>query len=399
MKTEEYQIPPRVFRIALLLSFGIFMPLFVVPPLEDIISRQMAISHAQSSLLLSLPVAVLALVAIPSGFLADTIGLKKSIGIGASVVTLGSALRGISSDYSLVVLFTIVYGLGLGLCFPNIPKLARHCSSRDRSLFIVSLFTSGILASGAVVLSITRPVLFPLTHSAQAAFFICSVPIFLATILWWPFISDPPCLSAGAEAIPIDRAALRVVLTNKDLWMVAVFFWLHNFALYTFVGWLPQYLISKGASTNLAGLIASVTFWVGLPSVILLSRLSTRLGVRKPFLWGSSILLVAVFYSSLFINIPSSWIIVSFAGIATTIRFSTVLALPVELVNPGLGGMASGLMMSVGYTGALVGPLVAGSILDRSGSYHWIILLLVFVSVITAAFTILLPETGRKASS
>jgi MFS transporter, CP family, cyanate transporter len=399
MIEEEYKIPPKVFAIGLLLAFGIFMPLFVIPPLEDVISLQMAISHAQSSLLLTLPVAVLALVAIPSGFLADTIGLKKSIGIGASIVTLGSAFRGISSAYPIVVLFTLIYGLGLGLCFPNIPKLARHCSSKDRSLFLVSLFTAGILASGAVVLSITRPVLFPLTHSAQAAFFICSIPIFVGTILWWPLISDPPCLSAGAESIPVNFAALRTVLTDKDLWLVAVFFWLHNFALYTFVGWLPQYLISKGASSNLAGLIASVTFWVGLPSVIYLSRLSTKLGLRKPFLWGSSIILVFVFCSALFINIPTSWLMVAFAGVATTIRFSTVLTLPVELVNPGLAGMASGLMMSIGYIGALVGPLIAGHILDTTGSYQWVIILLVIVSAVTTAVAFLLPETGPKAAS
>ena len=393
---DQYRIPPGVLAITLLLAFGIFMPLFLVPPLEDIISQQMAISHAQASLLYSLPVVMLALVAIPSGFFADSIGLKKSIGIGALIVTAGSVLRGISSDYSTVLIFTLLYGIGLGVCFPNIPKLARHCSSRERSHFTMSLFTVGILTSGAITLSIARPAAHLVTGTFQGAFFISAIPIFVALVLWWLFIHDPPCQTAGVNAIGADWAVLRKIMTRTDLWLVALLFWLHNFVLYTFVGWMPQYLVNIGAGAELAGLITSVTLWVGLPSVVLLSQLSASLEMRKPFLWGPSILLVITMYIVLLVNIPLSWVLVGFVGIATTIRFSTILSLPVEMVDPGQAGMASGMVMSIGYIGALVGPLIGGIFLDKTGSYQWIFLSLVIVSIITVGIAFIIPETGRK---
>jgi CP family cyanate transporter-like MFS transporter len=388
-------IPPRVLAIGLLLAFGIFMPLFVVPPLEDVVKQQMTISHAQAALLYSLPVAMLALLAIPAGFLADTIGLKKSVGLGALIVTAGSALRAISSEYSVVLVFTLLYGVGLALCFPNIPKLARNCSSRQRAHFTVSLFIAGVLASGGLILTIARPVMYPLIGSFQGVFLLSTIPIFVALVLWWPLISDPPCEVVGVGEAGVDMKELKTVLTRKDLWLVSVFFSLHNFVLYTFVGWLPQYLTNIGAGSNSSGLITSLTFWIGIPSVILLSWLSAKLGRRKPLLWGSSILLIVAMYAALLINPTLSWVLVLFVGAANAIRFSTILSLPVEMVDPRQAGMASGMVMSVGYIGALVGPLIGGIILDSTGSYEWIFLSLVIVSALAAVLVFLLPETAK----
>ena len=395
-QTYYPHLPGKLLAIGLLLAFGMFMPLIVVPPIEDVLGKEFAIAHAQTALLYSLPVAMLALVAIPSGFLGDRIGLKKVLGIGAVVMTVGSALRGVTNSYPVALAFTLVYGLGLGLCFPNVPKLARHCSLRERSHFTVSLFTAGILASGAVALSITRPWLLPITNSSKGVFLVSAAPVFLAAVLWWFFVSDPPCEASGVEAVGVDSAALRKVIARRDLWLVAVLFFLHNFVLYTFVGWLPGYLVSIGAGAKISGLITSVTFWAGLLSVLILSEVSTRLGRRKPFLWAPTLLLILAMYGVLYINVPASWVLVFFSGIATTIRFATILNLPVEMVGPGLGGSASGLVMSIGYIGALVGPLLGGIFLDRTGSYRWIFLSMAIVSVVTLVFAFLVPETLKK---
>jgi CP family cyanate transporter-like MFS transporter len=397
MPMNKDWIPAKVLAIGLLLAFGIFMPLFVVPPLEDVIRQQMAISHAQAALLYSLPVAMLALLAIPAGFLADTIGLKKSVGLGALIVTAGSALRAISSQYSVVLAFTLLYGVGLALCFPNVPKLARSYGSRQRSHFTVSLLIAGILASGGLILTIARPVMYPLTGTFQGVFLLSTVPIFVALILWWPLISGPPPEAAGVEGKEIDTRTLKAIVTRKDLWLVSVFFWLHNFVLYTFVGWLPQYLINIGVGSDSSGLITSLTFWIGIPSVILLGRLSSKLGRRKPFLWGSSILLIVAMYAALLTNATLSWVLVLFVGAANAIRFSTILSLPIEMVHPGQAGTASGMVMSVGYIGALVGPVIGGIILDSTGNYEWIFLSLVIVSALATVLVFLLPETAKAS--
>ena len=388
-------MPWQVLTIGLLMAFGMWLPLLVVPAVEDVIGQQLTISHTLTALLFSAPVAMLALVAIPGGFLTDRIGIKRAVGIGAAVLAAGSALRGVSPNFPTLMGSTLLYGLGLGLCFPNLPKLARHCTPRERSNITVGMFTVAILVSGAVSLTTARAVIYPLAHSFQGVFFISSIPAIVAALLWWIFIHDPPCESAGVQTVGLGLAALRKIITRADLWLVAALFLLHNIVLYTLLGWMPAFLVSIGARTASAGLITSVSLWAGTLSIVFLTRLSTKLGRRKPFLWGPSILLIFATYAVLLVNLALSWVLMFFIGVAAAIRFAMTLALPVEIVSPEQSGSASGLVMSVGYVGALAGPVISGIILDSTDSFHWVFISLSVVSAVTAGIAFAIPETGR----
>jgi CP family cyanate transporter-like MFS transporter len=393
---RDLRMPGSVLAIALLTAFATWAPLLIVPPLEADIAAVLNISHAQGSLLLSGPILVLALAAIPAGFLADRFGLKKTIGAGIVVIALGSGLRGVVSTFAALMAFTLLYGLGIGLAFPNLPKLARHCGARARAYITVGLFSSAVLGSGAVVLVLTRPLIYPLTGSFQGTALVWAVPAVVAAVLWWALIKDPPCETAGVESMAFDLAALRRVVTRSELWLVAALFFLHNFFLYTFIGWEPEYLVSLGATPSLASSITSAGFWVGIPSVMALTQLSNRLGRRKPFLWVPSIVLGICAAWSLCVSVPLSWALMALVGISTSVRFSTILSLPVEITSAREGGSAAGLVMAVGYIGALAGPLTGGLILDRMEKYNLIFISLAAVSALTIIVSFLVLETGHK---
>ncbi len=399
MGEQYYRMPGKVLGIALLMAFGMWLPLTVVPVVADIIEQQLSISHTLTALLFSAPVAMLALTAIPGGFLADKIGIKKAVGIGVVILASGSALRGLSSDFLTLLVFTLVYGIGLGLSFPNLPKLARHCTPREQSNITVGMFTSAILISGALSIATIRPVIYPITHSFQGVFFISSIPAILVVLLWWIFIHDPPCESAGIQAVNFGLASFRKIITNSGLWLVSALFFTHNVVLYTILGWMPSFLASIGAKVSIAGLITSIIFLVGTVSVLSLTRLSTKLGRRKPFLWGTSIVLIVASLGPLMINLPTSWILMSLIGLAAATRFTMILTLPVEMVSPEHSGSASGLVMSVGYLGALTGPIIGGIILDTTHGYQWIFISLAIVSAVTTGIAFVIPETGAKSSS
>jgi cyanate permease len=394
--TEQYyRMPWQVLTIGFLMAFGMWLPLLVVPAVEDVIDQQLTISHTLTALLFSAPVAMLALVAIPGGLLTDKIGIKRAVGLGAAVLAVGSALRGISSGFPTLMGFTVVYGLGLGLCFPNLPKLARHCTPRERSNITVGIFTVAILVSGAISLTMARPIIYPITHTFQGVFFISSIPAIIVALLWWIFIHDPPCESAGVQTVSLNLASLRKIITRPDLWWISLLFLLHNIVLYAILGWMPAFLITIGAQTTSAALITSIILWAGILSILVLTRLSTKLGRRQPFLRGSSTLLIFAMCGALLVNLPTSWVLMFFIGIAAAIRFAIILALPIEIVTPEQSGSASGLIMSVGYLGALAGPVIGGLILDSFHSFHWVFLYLVAMSVITTGIAFIIPETGR----
>jgi cyanate permease len=56
--------------------------------------------------------------------------------------------------------------------------------------------------------------------------------------------------------------------------------------------------------------------------------------------------------------------------------------------------MASGMTMSIGYIGGLIGPWASGYILDITGTFNVILIMLSILSAISVCIGLWLPKTG-----
>lgn len=101
----------------------------------------------------------------------------------------------------------------------------------------------------------------------------------------------------------------------------------------------------------------------------------------------------------MYANQFSLWFLMIIAGIINILRFNTLLTLPVEIMPREHAGTASGVVVSVGYMGAVVGPIIAGEILDVSGSLQSIFIILIVLSLITTVFAFLIPSDNTKKRS
>ncbi len=73
-----------------------------------------------------------------------------------------------------------------------------------------------------------------------------------------------------------------------------------------------------------------------------------------------------------------------------------VLALPIEMLPKQSAGLASGIILSAGYVGALFGPWLAGRILDSTGSFNPALIVLAASAAAWVVVGLLIPETGKK---
>ncbi len=101
----------------------------------------------------------------------------------------------------------------------------------------------------------------------------------------------------------------------------------------------------------------------------------------------------------MYANQFSLWFLMIIAGIINILRFNTLLTLPVEIMPSEHAGTASGVVVSVGYMGAVVGPIIAGEILDVSGSLQSVFVILIVLSLITTVFAFLIPSDSTKKRS
>jgi cyanate permease len=66
-----------VLAVAMIMGFSGWAPLFVVPPVEDILIQALSLSRIRASILFSGPVLMLSIAALPAGRQADKAGIKK----------------------------------------------------------------------------------------------------------------------------------------------------------------------------------------------------------------------------------------------------------------------------------------------------------------------------------
>ncbi len=235
---------------------------------------------------------MLAIVAIPAGIIADRIGLKRAIGFGAVIASIAALLRGMESTYSGLLILSLIFGFGMGFTFSNLPKLARSCSSARQTSLVMGFITAfGLLAGIGFALAITVPLIYPLTKNYHDVFYIWSIPLVIATILWWILVHEPPCPSNELESEAKGSIGLKEVLRDKTLWLLAFLLLLHNIYFYTWAAWIPTFLLQKGVSVGFSGLLASVMLWVGVPTILLIPKLFSKTNISKRLLiWLPSLI-------------------------------------------------------------------------------------------------------------
>jgi CP family cyanate transporter-like MFS transporter len=396
MNQESSKMPWVILGSACLLGFSMWAPMFCVPPMEHILKEELLLTHAQTSLLYTAPILMVIAVGIPAGYISDRIGVRKAAGIGVIIMALGAVLRGTATTSTSLLAFTFIYGVGLGWCYPMLPKLVCTWVQRDQAGVATGIYSAAMHVGLALAMALTMSVVFPITNTFQGVFFFWSIPPVVAAIVWWTMVKEPPACDAETELAGENKVPLRQILLNRNLWKITGLFLLEDFFFFTWSGWAPALMMLKGASASTAGLIASITAWVGIPTVLFMPRLAYKLGLRKPFLWGSSAILALAAWGAMRVSLQMSWPLMALVGFADLTRYVILLALPIEIMSKEEVGTASGLMLSVGSVGGIIGPLIGGHILDLTGSLDLSLLVLIGGSIAAVGIALRLPETGAR---
>ena len=387
-------MPRNVIFCAILIGIAMWAPIFCVPPMEPIIKEHLLLTHTQTSLLLSAPALMLVVTAIPAGLVSDRVGIKKTIGMGLIIMAAGAVLRSTATDFVSLLAYTFIFGFGFGWTFPNLPKLVSVHFEKDKANVAMGIVKSGFPIGTALGLGITVPIILPIAETYQGVFLIWSIPTIIAAVSWWLLIKQPSSKPSNIEQPSTSITSFRNAFSNKHLWLVAVLMSIHTFTFRNWSGWAPVMMMLKGASPGLAGLIASVTVWAVLPTFLLAPRLSHRIGLRKPFLWVPFIVSAIAFWVARYITINTSWFIMALVGAAAGTRYTTLMALPLELAHESEVGVASGMLLSIGYVGGVIGPLIGGRILDITQNLDLSLLVLTILSLAATFIALKVPEIG-----
>jgi cyanate permease len=215
---------------------------------------------------------------------------------------------------------------------------------------------------------------------------------FAAASLWWIFAREPA--SPGvAEDLTVFQLLIRLFKVRRV--QVVLVLGLLTFAIFHgFTHWLPRILEGKNFSPALAGLVASLPFAAGIPSLLFIPRFVPP--HRRPaFLCTGSIaaLITFPFITSSSGGIQLAALILFGIIVSPFIPLLTVILMETPEVGSNHMGAAGGMFFCIAEIGGFTGPLIMGASVDLTGDFLGGAIFFAVLCILFAVLTLSLKNT------
>lgn len=388
---------PREVAVLTTIAFFVAIGFGIVIPTIPIFARSFGVSAFAASSVVSI-FALMRFVSSPiSGKLVDKFGERQVLYSGLLIVSFSSLMSGLSNNFLQLILWRGAGGLGSAMftvsAFSLILRLAK-ANQRGRA---VSAFNGGFLigglagpAVGGIVISI----------SLRAPFFVYAVSLLFA---------------AATAFFMLRKAALNEVKKNQEAeTKEGIFEFIKALKIQPYAAALSVNLATGFISYGMRSAILPIFVVEGLlqkPSLIAIGFLVTSAtqamflslagrtaddkGRRPAMIIGTSTMLLAVV---LLIALPNTFgFLASMAigGIAAAYMGAAPAAVVGDVIgNKKSGSLIAGFQMTTDF-GSIVGPLVAGLLVDKAG-FNWAFASGAAVALLALILSIRMKETRQS---
>lgn len=362
------------------------LTILAVPPILALIRDDFALSATEVAILSSIPPALFAIAALAGSLLVARLGLLHALLGGLVVTAVGSALRGMSGSYAMLLATTIVMSAGVAMLQPIMPTIVRAWLPKRIGLG-TALYTNGLLVGEVFPTLLTLALVLPLLGGSwRASLVFWSAPIaVIAVLVWWLAPRTPDTMRARGGTLHKWLPDWHMGL----VWRLGAFFLCINAIYFSANTFIPIYLASKGRQDLIGGALAALNFGQ-LPASFLLLATADRLQRKAwPYILSGVISLVAI--AGLVFDVGSATIwwaaVLGFSDAAALIL---ALMLPPLLCKPEDVARTAAGTFTLSYGGAVVVAIVGGVAWDASGIPALSFVPLAACAVAFVALTVLL---------
>jgi CP family cyanate transporter-like MFS transporter len=347
-------------RLLLLWLGGITLRLtmLAVPPVVPLIHRDLHLDEKGIGALVSLPVLLLAVAAVPGSLVIAKLGLRGALVIGMGFMVVFGALRGFGPSTPVLFGATFLMGVGVAFAQPVFPSLVREWFPRKIAI-ATAAFSNGILIGESLPTAFTTPFgVLPLARGDWR----------------WDFAFWSVLVFAIAVAL-VMAAPKRAKVTAPTRWWpnwregqavrIGLVMGMASAAYFGTNAFIPDFLDQTGRhdliSPTLAVLNASQLLTA--PVVALWQRLLTG---RFGFI-SSAVLMGLGQLGLVLIPGPGVIALAFVTGFASALAFIVALSLPPRVAAAGDVHRMSAAIFTTQYAVGFAVPLVAGALWDFSG--------------------------------
>jgi MFS transporter, putative metabolite:H+ symporter len=428
-RIERLPVTPMLWRVLFLTGIGwLFdaMDQGMVAGVMASIGREWRLSSADLGLLGSASAVGMAIGAAIAGMVADKWGRRTVITFTLVLYGIASIMSGIAPNFSMLLLFRFLTGLGLGGELPAASTLVSEFSpAKARGRMVVLL--ESFWAWGWIIASLISYLLIPI-FGWRIGFFLGGIPALYAAYIRKGIPESPRYLDqkgcyeeadeivskmeqqAGLKHDKAVEASQRSEekmwsFTFADLWSKAylrrtlvlwVLWFGINFGYYGFVLWTPTLLVGKGFSLVRGFEFTLIMSIAQLPGYYSAAYLIERIGRKavlvvylagtalSAYLYGqaASVTTVLVFGCLLYFFSLGAW--------------GAVYAYTPEVYPTRARGSGTGSAAAVGRIGAITAPYIVGLVYEAKGKQAGFTYVFLMLTIVFAVVAVVIALAGTE---
>ncbi len=313
---------------------------------------------------------------ILAGWLAERINAYRTLALGLAIWALATAATGLATSFAAIFVLRLVLGLGESAAFPCSSKLlAQHLPAHKLG------GANGLIGAGLA--------LGPAFGTFAGGLLMAQLgwrPVFLlfglVSLLWlWPWLRATRLASARERDQPQAPApAMATILRQRALWGASLGHFTANYSMYFVVSWLPFYLVKARGFTvaemaTIGGLIyvvyavcSTVGGWAS--DRWIQSGASVNF-VRKFVATSCHLVVAAGLVGCAFGDRTTSVACLFVAAVAFGFNSPAIYSIAQTLAGPRAAGKWVGVQNCISNVAGIVGPIITGVVVDRTGQFFW----------------------------
>jgi cyanate permease len=382
---------------ALTFTFAFAMQQICMSVLFDEIAADLGLNLVEIGVIWGVPALAAIFIVFVGGLLADRYGAKRVMGVACLLAGLAGAARGITGDFTSLVLVTFFFGLSSWAIPSSVFKTTAGWFSRRQLVVANGVVSAGMAFGFTVGAMISATIMSPLLGGWQNVLFLYGGISIIIGLLWLFAAREPEQLgSAGAEGgVPLRQAISRV-FPIKNIWLIGLTMLGYSGCIQGVLGYLPTYLRDNGWTIASADGTLAAFNGVSTLGAIPLALLANRLGLRKVVLFPVLLITVAGVALLPLVGGAMVCLLMIVMGVARDGFMAVCLTMSTETRGIGVvfAGTAMGLAQTTLNVGSFVAPPLGNSLEQVNSSFPFFLWAAFgFLALVTFCFV---KETGWR---
>jgi len=367
----------RVDPALLVILAGVVAALHIgkLPPAIPVLRDALGLTLVQAGFLLSLVQLAGMTLGVVFGVVADTLGSRLSMTLGLVLLAIVSALGGLTQGVAPLMLLRAAEGFGFLLVVLPAPGLVRSLVEPHRVSVMIGVWGAYMPLATALALLFG-----PLAIAAIGwrGWWEALAALSAAMAMWLRHAVPAGTHSAAAAATVPSLARLRLTLSARGPWLVALAFAMYSGQWLAVIGFLPSIYVQSGITGVAAGVLTASVAAANMAGNIASGRLLQR-GVAPSYL-------LTIGFATMGLAATAGFAGSGDAGLAPALRYvavllfsgvgglipATLFALAVRLA-PSEGTLATtlGWVQQWSALGQFAGPPLVAAVASSSGGWQW----------------------------